>query len=1243
MKRNYLLLPLFTLLSALAWTDAGYGDQDVQGQFPNLHFIPNLGQWEGPHSFEASLGISKLFTEKHALTYLLIDEKNNPVHHHPNEAFDSDARIKAHAYKVAFDGALESTEVIGKKPKETYNNYYLGSDASKWHSHVPLYNYVLYRDLYQGIDMKVYQSNGALKYDFIVYPGHNAADIKMTYNGVDNIKIKNGELIIETSIGTVIEKKPYAYQYLGDEKVVVPCSFKLNKNSVTFSFPKGYNTAFELIIDPVLVFSTYTGSTSSNFGASAAFDSGGNGFAAGIAYGPGYPTTFGAFDISYNDPNIGAIEGGVDVSISKFNSTGTGLIYSTYLGGNQRDIPHSLIVNSNDELIVFGSTSSGNFPTSPGAYDNLFNGGNMFNPNGQLFNNGSDIFISAFASDGSALIGSTFIGGSRNDGVNDDPDLVVNYADQFRGEVIVDDADNIYVASTTTSTDFPTTPGAFSETHNGGTYDGIILKFNSNLSNLLWSTYFGGSGNDVAYSMKIDGSGDLYFAGGTTSSNIPTTANAEGPSYHGGISDGFLGKFNNNGSALLASTYMGTSGPDQCYFIEVDPEDQVYVLGDARSGNYPITSGRYSIPGSTHFIHKMKPNLDSTFFSTVIGSGFTSGVLALNAFMIDDCYRIYLSGWGGTTNTLDPMSPSTTSVLGFPTTSDAFQSVTDGSDFYFLVLKPNVSDIQYGTFFGGVQDFDGGVGEHVDGGTSRFDRRGIIYQAICAGCRGQSDLPVSGTAYATRNGMEGQTGQGTFGSCNQALVKFDFQLDEIVVNASVTPALSGCAPFDVQFTNFSRGPIDIYEWTFGDGTVSDEVSPRHTYDVGTHQVMLIGLSEFACVDPDTAFLTIEVVDPDETTNEVMSKCAEDPLTLESKHIMVGADYEWQDGTTSSSITVIDPGIYYVKTISGAGCFVDSFQINNFPIPSSSVPVEGCEPEDYVLGPPDINPPLQFLWQDGSTGTSLTARDAGIYWVQTLDPNNCDRIDSFIIDEYPLKDPIVERFDLCPGKTTTLRASDTSPGLTHLWSDGTTSEQITIDGPGTYIVVTTYPDECPLTDSFIVMADTINPITLDSIRICEDDNFVLSSKQVQDGATYIWNTGETTPTIEVGESGLFEVVTDFNRVCPYTNRYAVQAFPVIDENDIYFPNAFSPNNDGINETFRPYFSDLVIVLGYELHIFNRWGQKVFESYNQNIGWDGVDFNQPEAVAVYAYYSLINLVSCRGEPLQVMIEGDITLMK
>ena len=255
---------------------------------------------------------------------------------------------------------------------------------------------------------------------------------------------------------------------------------------MSFDFPYGYDKSNDLIIDPTLIFSTYSGSISDNFGYTATYDNDGYLYSGSTAFGVDYPTTLGAYQQSF--------QGGVtDIAITKYDTTGTYRIYSIYLGGTSDELPHSMVVNSNNELFVLGTTGSADFPVTQDVVQPVFNGGTSYFPSGLgvSFANGSDMFITKINKNGGALLSSTFLGGTNNDGLNISSKLKYNYADEVRGEIDVDINNNIYVSSSTSSNDFPVTQNAFNQNFSGD-QDGCIIKMDNQLSTIIWSSYLGG-------------------------------------------------------------------------------------------------------------------------------------------------------------------------------------------------------------------------------------------------------------------------------------------------------------------------------------------------------------------------------------------------------------------------------------------------------------------------------------------------------------------------------------------------------------------------------------------------------------------------------------------------------------------------------------------------------------------------------------------------------------------------------
>lgn len=878
-------------------------------------FTENKGQWDNNILFRTEIPNGILYVEKDGLTYMFSEpmEHRHGAHdfhdspEHPDKR-SKEETIQRHAVKVSFYNGI-SKNSMGYYPIEGYSNYFIGNDKKKWASKVQSYESIILKSIYPNIDFKLYKKENAIKYEFILHPGANAKDILLRIDGADDIQInENMGLEIITSLQLIHENKPYCYEIEHSKKKEVECSFKKIKNNyISFSLGK-YSTSNTLIIDPELVFSSYTGSTTDNWGFTASYDRYGNAFSGGIVRGNGYPTSLGAYSEFFNGGNW-------DIGILKLSEDGTKRIFATYLGGSEDEMPQSIIANSNDELILFGTTGSPDFPTVNAIQQN-FKGGTQVIYDGAIsFPYGTDIYVAKLSKDGSQLLGSTFIGGSNNDGLNFIHDsiplysdkLCYNYGDGARGEVSVDKNDNIYIGSCTFSSDFPT-QNASQNINNGG-LEGIFLKLSGNLSNLIISSYYGGSQNDAIYSIDVSESGTIYFAGGTQSTDLKTTANAYNTEYQGGSTDAFLAKTNINGTAIERATYFGSNRYDQAHFVRVNKNGFPYIYGQTKAPDSTlIYNAKYCTPNSGQFITKFGPQMDTLVWSTVFGTGSGFPNISPTAFSVDLCNRVYLSGSGiqepqvlflQQSEFVFHQQRNWASVIGtkgMDITSNAYQSETDGLDFYFMVLTDDANYLDYATFMG--EQYDGGyyiyeriggqiirTGEHncmgsgydhIDGGTSRFDRKGNIYQGFCASCWGCQGFPTAPTpgVWSSINGSD---------FCNNAVVKFKIHYDMVV--ADFDYYLNPCEEFEVRFKNISQivGDIGVvYLWDYGDGSPeSTEFEQVHQYpDTGNYTVRLIVKDTSSCNLIDTLYreITVTVIDEIEVADTAYL-CPQDSIYI----------------------------------------------------------------------------------------------------------------------------------------------------------------------------------------------------------------------------------------------------------------------------------------------------------------------------------------------------------------------------
>jgi hypothetical protein len=428
----------------------------------SITFTENRGQWPSQVLYRANVPGGAVFVERTALTYVQFSGLD--LHAHGREV--QELVPKGHAYRVHFVGGQADAHV-GNVRQPHYENHFVGNDPAYWGVECGVFGEVLLKEVWPGLDIRLNGGHG-FKYDVVVAPGADAAQARFRFEGQSSLAVKNRELHVGLATGLVVEEAPVVFN-LGSagERHIVEARYRLSGDQLSFDLPQGHDGSTVLVIDPVLTFASFSGSTADNFGFTATYDVDGHLYGGGIVFNAGYPTNVGAFDPTFNG-------GTVDVGISKWAPDGSSLVWSTYIGGSGSEAPHSLVVNSANELYVMGSTGSPNYPTTPGCFMGAFQGGPAITFSqgyGFAFNTGADIFLTHLNAAGSALIGSTYVGGSGTDGVNQSV-LAYNYGDSFRGEVALDPDENPVVATSTSSTNIPVTPGAPQPVFGGATLDG---------------------------------------------------------------------------------------------------------------------------------------------------------------------------------------------------------------------------------------------------------------------------------------------------------------------------------------------------------------------------------------------------------------------------------------------------------------------------------------------------------------------------------------------------------------------------------------------------------------------------------------------------------------------------------------------------------------------------------------------------------------------------------------------------
>lgn len=1226
--RISLLLLIPALLPGLA--------PKATGQGLSIEFTENKGQWQGGFQYRADLGNVSIYLHADGFTVLQnheADFRRMTAHLHgenpaeavvaesgpspalPPEGFsfqketipENGVPVRLHAYRFRFKGASADASTEGRNMTASNVNYFLGSDSSKWKSGVRVFQEVVYRDVYPKVDIRYYTYSGSLKYDLIVHPGADLSKVAMAVEGGVRWEVRNGELVTRTAVGETRQLKPYTYQIVDGLKKEVPCRYVLKDGSLSYDV-KGYDPRQQLVIDPEFVFGSYTGSRASNWGYTATPGPDGSLFAGGIVFNQGYPTTLGAYQRNFGGGNI-------DIGITRFRADGSGpAMYATYIGGSDLDIPHSLISDGAGNLIMMGRTSSPNYP--------------RLNRHGPL--GGMDIVVTKLDAAGARLLGSIMVGGTGMDGANESSDfqqrcgtLAHNYGDNARSEVVVDGANNVYVATNTESADLPIVGGSFTR---GGKQDALLLKLTPNLATVSACVPFGGAEGDAGFGIKLNPiTGDIFIAGATLSNNIPgpkpTVANPGHvirPTTAGGL-DGFIAVFNNAGSTLLRSAYLGTPELDIVYGIQFDERGSPYVMGITR-GSWTVSNAAYSVAGSRQFISKLNPDLTAFVYSTVFGTNNRLPNISPVAFLVDKCENVYISGWGGKmTPCNDPtcFDANLAGTVGLPTTPDALFSQTDGRDFYIFVLQKDAAAQLYGTFIGQL----GGLGDHVDGGTSRFDSRGTIYQATCGNCYGSlgcpqpqwaitRPLPVRPGVVAPTNGTLSTNDPG----CN--LYAFKIKLDLSGVEAGVQSAINGvlndtlgCVGDKVDFAD-TLGNGKSFRWDFGDGSPEQTTttpSTSYTYrTAGRFRVRLISEDLTKCIPRDTSFLNIDI--------------RNDPAVIR---------FENEKQPPCEALTYV----FRNRSTGGTRPFTSTSFVWDF----------GDGSPRIVAGTQDI---------------THTFPAAGTYNVRLLlqDPAYCNEND-FATVSLNISPRVKADFDVQDSVCAPFTAqfvNNSSGGVTFTWifSEGgrfvgTTPPDRTYSIPGAYTVmlVAQDPNTCNLSDTVTKRIDVGTKPTAAFTFSPPNPGLANTPTRFTNLSTnanrFLWNFGDGDTSTLANPVHQFDSTARNNTCLVALNSFGCsdvvcQIVESVVEPLLDVPKAFSPNMDGKN--------DILYVRGYgiakmDFRIYNRWGQMVFRSTNPSNGWDGYFDGRIQPMDAYAY--TLEAEFSNGQRLSR--KGDVTLLR
>jgi hypothetical protein len=674
-----------------------------------LRFEVNQGQMDPSAKFIARGSNYALFLMSgEAVLYL--NKPSHSIRREPNTQVPVPNGSGADIVQMRVVGADSPAGISALEELPGRTNYFQGGNPSNWRSNVASYAKVKYKSIYPGIDLIYHGNQGQLEYDFVVAPGTSPGIITLAFalpreqGEAGGLQIDaDGNLLIETSGGAIRFRKPRVYQELGgSEQIIAGRYVDRGKNQVGFEIGE-YDRTKPLIIDPVLIYSTYLGGSDADYGVGIAVDSTGEAFVVGHTFSNNFPV------FSSTTPFQQIRNGGADVFVTKFNADGSALEYSTYLGGSGNDYGQAIAIDSTGNAYVTGRTESTNFPVA----------GTPFQATcGTCAGSNASAFVAKLDATGSNLLYSTYLGGSLQD----------------EGHGIgVDSSGNAYVTGITASSGFPLTAANALRTSFVGSSEAFVTGLDSTGSNLLYSSFFGGTGSDGGEAIAVDSADMVYVAGYTTSPFIALATGAFQGVNKGGT-DGFVAKFDPSQSgtaSLVYFTFLGGTAQDKARGIAVNSSGEAYVTGFTESNDFPVANAAQATKGggtgSDAFITKLSADATSAIFSTYLGG---TDADKGRSIAVDSSDNAYFAGFTLSTD--------------FPTANPFQASLKGGQDAFVGKINP-AGSLVYSSYLGGIanEDSNDGAFVAVDAGENAYVTGDTVssdfplsspYQNTCGSC-----------------------------------------------------------------------------------------------------------------------------------------------------------------------------------------------------------------------------------------------------------------------------------------------------------------------------------------------------------------------------------------------------------------------------------------------------------------------------------------------------------------------------
>ncbi len=1161
----------------------------------NLLFTENLGQVADTKGvprpdilyYSGTGGGYRVYLSNRGMSYVF--KQSNPI---PDTNYSNPVEALEHAFRPQYRmdvnllGANTSSEVSHDGQSTDYANFYF-SHCPHGILNVHSYSTVTYANIYPHIDLVWRGGSARMEYQYIVHPGGNVSDIKMQYEGAEKILLTaDGKVRSFNPFGHLDEEAPYSYQISDDEDVNVaskninvvkpqtspsiPVAFHKDGNVITFT-AGDYDPRKTLIIDPTLDWCTFFGGAGTDACQGVATDTSANIDITGQANSINFPVTLGGWQT--------AIGGGYDAFVAQFDSV-ENLKWSTYYGGTNDEIEYrGIAVDGNNQIIITGKTSSGNFPVSAGAAQGVLQGTTnayvvKFQPfgammwatylGGKLVDGGMDvaadannnILVTGFATSPNFPVTGGAFQGKLNGLLNAfvakyTPTGALMWATYCGGSVsdsglgvTADPTGNVIITGTTNSPNFPTTNGSFQAVNNGG-YDAFVAKFTPN-GNQVWATYYGGSSTDAGTAVACDFYGNVFFTGRTQSLNFPVIPTGYQPQNNGSY-DAYIVKLSQAGS-FIWSTYYGGSGEDEAHGITIDIQQNVLITGYTVSANFPVTNNYFQHNTSeVGFIVIFDNAGDSLIWATEIGGVDTKSWTVSNDIATDNVGSIIIDG---ATNAV---------AREFVPLKTPWQGTDNGrvSNGFIARFNSHVGDTAITCQ--GTPVLIGQTGQLASG----------LYHYSWSPTQGLSSTTTAST-YAT---VDSATLYTETVSTSNGSSKFMYYVEvrqrpHLVLTSSYY-ICKNAGGLRIGGKSTGGAPPYTYQWN-ASATLDSLFIPQPfaTPDTTTTYSVTV-TDQFGCIDTGKVTVNVRPL-PFAHAGPPESVCQGDStqIGLSGSGGNPPYTYNWTPVSGISSSNVISPRVspdvtttYYVTVVDSTGCISDqdSVVVTVLPPPTLAVGDDFntsiCDGTSITIGGEATGAaPFTYQWSPpyGLDSTNVASPVASptqttFYNVLVTDANGCQNHGQVGIYIKPLPHPYITFSDsvVCAGDSATLTAND-SNYISYLWSTGDSTQSIKVAKSGNYTVQVTGADGCEATSA--VRTITVLPVPPipkinggDSAAICSGSSIKLTAPLGY--ANYAWSTGSHEPSIIVTDSGNYTVsITNANGCQSASLPYFVKVYP-----------------------------------------------------------------------------------------------------